>query len=251
MINCSIYFFAKTDKGYSQYPNDFLSVEFKKYGENLYAESQLVVNKKEHLMYYTYLRQLPGNGNNSFFGISVVINSLATYNIKSMFKLFEVEVQEMVVDGDILDFDENGKLQVVVTDLGEHGNELDIVAKDIKEKVEDGSSSFVSMPPINYSIDPDSYKIVDLSEGSGVFQEYLSAYNTIIFPKNSGVNSTNFNGVSVKIQKLNEEIRLRDEKIEELEKKLREQNGHSSGWITYVLIAFLFVAIVAFVCIIF
>ena len=132
MINCSTYFFEATRRGYSQYPQDYAEAIFRSYRDLFTSDAQLVAHRRPTLKYYTYMKRLPGDAGESFFGITVVINGLETTSIKSLFKLFERTFHQIVSEGEILTINTEGAIASKDIVFGDFAGTFRRLANSIK-----------------------------------------------------------------------------------------------------------------------
>ena len=229
MINCSILYFEVSKSGYYQYPLDSHSVQFKTYQENFNSDSQIVVHRQPHLMYYTYMRKLSVDGGKASFGISVVINGLETSNVKSLFRLYERVFQFIVSEGIILTINDNGDIVPQSVSFESLAKHFDLLSVKISEYINEGHNSFLPMRPVNYSSSYNDYDCISLAEGDWKLKERLSQFNLLYITKNNDTSSPELNGLAVRIEHLSGQLEYLKERNQYLEKQL--SGDHSSiGW---------------------
>ena len=205
MINCSTYYFWKSEKGYYQYPMDYSEELFNSYSTSFKSASQIVVHRISDLMYYTYMRQV-SERESFYIGISIVINGLETHNISSLFRLFEKVFEKIVVEEKILYFNNEGIIEFRETDINSNINYLDGLTLLIKEYVNQGCSSFIDILPYNYSIGINDYAKISIDEGDHSVTECIQSNNKIIITKDSRLLSSELNGLKIRLVHLYEQI---------------------------------------------
>ena len=107
-MNVTVYLLGKLGKNYTQYPDDYTRDIFTEFDKNITSRTQLIIYRKDTLIYYTYLHPLSENG--KYIGIAIVLNGIMCSDIHSIFKLCEDIVTTMAVNGDILEFADNGDI---------------------------------------------------------------------------------------------------------------------------------------------
>lgn len=222
MINCSTYLFGMTSDGYFQYPMDSLKTQLQILAKNFNSESQIAVYRESNLMYYAYMRRMAGREVDSYMGICVLINGMATYNLASLFRMFESVYQGVVIEGKVLTVNNAGATHFLkITNrslLSEHNR----VSEVIKKSISDGENYFEEMPPINYSSYIDDYQVVSLTDGERKIRSKIEDNNIVYIIKNRGISNSAFNGMTLKIKQLSEELELQQAMSAELSQKLRQ-----------------------------
>ena len=243
MINCSTYFFWKSEKGYYQYPSDFNEEQFKSYSTSFNSESQIVVHRNSNLMYYTYMRKVAEN--DSYIGISIVINGLETHNIGSLFRLFEKIFEKIVVEEKILFFNNEGIIIFKKLDITSNINYLDSLTLLIKEYINQGRSNFIEILPFNYSIGIYDFAIISINEGDLSVKECIKNNNKIFITKDSKLISSELNGLKLRLVHLYEQI--------EFLKSYNNEHSHTNSgnknnitWMTVSIILIIVITVFIF-----
>lgn len=213
---------------------DFSSDIFSVYAHNSTAESCVIVHRESTLVYYTYMRSLSSDANRrSFFGISLVMNGIITYNIRALFKIFEKSFEQLVISGKLLQFRDNGEVTVEPFgwDLVESASK-DTTAK-INSYIEDGTDYFEVIPPTNYGVSKNEFTIVSLEDGDSEIKQQILNYQTTYITKNYDFSSPKFNGYVAKLAKLNEQNSLLQALVNDLRNK-KEREGASAGFLWFI-----------------
>lgn len=251
MINCSSYFFEETKRGYFQYPQDYAADIFKQYRYNCEADAFIVAHRQPSLMYYTYIKRLSEDNEDSYFGISVVLNGLETTNIKSLFRLFEKIFQQIVFESEILTIEE-GLIMPKDIEFSSFANTFNRLSTDIKRCFEDGEEYFSSMSPFIYSVSEDDFATISIDGKESDFSRILTIHNKMFVTKKNKTTSSGLNGLAVKIENLSEQVEWLKQRNAELESN---KGGKSYiGWKTLaissltVFLLLVMVLIYFFVC---
>lgn len=248
MINCSTYLFGMTSNGYFQYPMDFLKTRLQILAKNFNSESQIAVYRESNLMYYAYMRQVSWKEVDSYIGICVVVNGKATYNLASLFRMFESVYQGMVIEGKVLTVNNDGATHFLKIINSSLLSEYDRISEVIKKSIADGENYFEEMPPINYSYYIDDYQVVPLTDGALKIRSKIEDNNIVYVIKNNGINNSAFNGMTLKIKQLSEELELQRAMSAELSHKLRQvKNRNFIANLSLYLIIFLSCIVIVFI----
>ena len=148
---------------------DSLKTQLQTLAKEINSESQIAVYRELNLMYYAYMRRMAGREADSYMGICVLINGMATYNLSSMFRMFE----------SVLAVNNAGAIHFLkITNrslLSEHNRVSEIIKKSISE----GENYFEEMPPINYSSYFDDYQVVLLTDGERKIRSKIEDNNIV------------------------------------------------------------------------
>lgn len=244
MVNSSTYFFGTTSDGYFQYPMDSLKMQLQILAKNINAESQIAVYREPNLMYYAYMRRIVDGKADTYIGVCVLINGMATYNIASLFRMFESVYQGMVIEGKVLTVNDAGATHFLKmtnrTLLSEHNR----ISEIIKKSISDGENYFEEMPPINYSSNIDDYQVLSLIDGERKIRSKIDENNIVYIVKNRSISNSAFNGMTLKIKQLSEELKLQRAVSADLSQKLKQVKNREFMANLSVYMFFLFVCIV-------
>ena len=230
-MNHSVYYFVSSPEQHKQYPEDFSSDIFSTYAQTATAESSVIVKREESLVYYTYLRRLSSDPKGkTFFGISIVLNGVITYNVRALFKIFERAYEQMVISGRMLQFADNGN--VVIEPSGWDSAEVTSgeTTSKISSYLEEGSEHFEVIPPINYGASVHDATYVGLSEGDDEVRSRIINFPTTHITKNHDLSANKFNSYSAKLAKLQEDNSLQKALISDLRNN-RKESGTSSSFV--------------------
>lgn len=103
-MNFSLFIFG-TPNGYNQYPASTNSELFNKFVRNRQSDLELIIYRKDRLIYYTYIRYnlLSKTGNEgAYLGMCLVFNSVCFRDVKSILKIFDDLFVLLVSKGEII-----------------------------------------------------------------------------------------------------------------------------------------------------
>lgn len=101
-MNVSVYLYVNPGGGeqeHLQYPNDYTSEIFQKFGRISKSPNQLVIHRDGDLMYYGYVIKLSPVG---YVGFCVVLNGLYVTNIDGVFSIFKRGFEKLLHAGRFL-----------------------------------------------------------------------------------------------------------------------------------------------------
>lgn len=246
-MNHSVYYFVSSPEQHRQYPMDFSSEIFSSYAKDLSAESCISVRRESDLVYYTYLRRLSSDfRGKTVFGISIVFNSVITYNIQALFKIFERSFERLVISGKMLQFTDNGEVAIESSGWDSAENASGEISSLINSYLEEGSGHFEVIPPINYGASTEDVAYVSLSEGEREIRNLIVKYQTTYVTKKNDISSKKFNSYASKLARLEEENSLQKALIVDLRSN-RSTSSHIPAFVWMLaIIAVLAISLIVF-----
>lgn len=215
-MNSSIFIFGSFSYGYTQFPGDeYIATITNTVVANSSSISRLATYRDANLMYYIYLRYL--DNDKDYIGFCVQLNSTSISDIKpSLFNLFEKIIEEIVLAGKIIKFDEYGNIVSNTIYLYNLNDEIEPIFNKIRKEL--ALLNTTSLPPINYGLERDkislflflnednSKKITKATlEGGYVIIDKIDQYNT--------TKMDSYKNTLSRISKENEYLRQENAKI--------------------------------------
>lgn len=217
-MNSTVYLFGVLGGGYTQYPDDYSREIFSEFEKNIKSPAQLMIHRSDALIYYGYLRKLSEQG--KYIGIAFVFNGVMCTDHQSLCKLCEENITNWVVNGDILEFTDNGDITSKIDKLYKTATEFKKISESLSTQIESSNLPFHKLPPVNYAISSNVVKKFNLNDSYETINEALKDYSNIYIYSDS--TSVTLTGYSDKLRSLNQEnIRLRDENVKALREKKR------------------------------
>lgn len=230
-MNLDVYLFGKLGGSYTQYPDDYSREVFSEFENNIKSPSQLMIHRHNELIYYGYLRQL--SIRDKYIGIAFVFNGVMCTDITYLSKLCEDNITNWIVNGEILEFDDNGDIISKVDKLYKTASEFKRLSESLSAQIDSAKLPFQKLPPINFAVSSSAVKTFNIDDNNIEFNNALREYCNIYIYSES--KSETLNGFSDKLRRLNKEnITLKEENAKILREKKRT---------TIVTILLIFVAV--------
>ena len=148
-MNYSFYIYG-TPNGYNQYPADNNSTAFQDFAQSNATESQMTVWRKEHLIYYSYLRLLQEKSNN-YLGFCLTFNNIYCQNPQKLFTLFDRVFDDVLIKGELLRFDKN-KITYTIDKFAEKPLEIERINNFFKFELENNFIRDFTTIPASFKI---------------------------------------------------------------------------------------------------
>lgn len=251
MLNCSTYLFGNYGGKYFQYPSDSTQELLQSVSGRFDSESQVAMFRDGRLMYYAYMFRTGSQLSHSYFGICTIVNDVITYNLPSIFRMFETVCRKIVLNNRILTIDEGGALTVKSTDAALMQAEHNIVSAYIKELLSEGERFFETIPVMSCSIPNEDCCIVPLSAGKQSFRSAIDKHKLVYVVKSNGLMTPDLNGLALIIKNLNNQLRMLEANNEELKKRIKLMSwnkilSHIAVPLIILLIAVFAVAVILY-----
>lgn len=211
-MNVSVYIYGKLGGEYTQYPDDYTRTLFLEFEKKLKSPSQLMIHRETDLIYYAYIRRLSGNG--KYIGICFVWNCVMCTDIVTLCKICEDNITNWVVNGNILEFAENGDIISRVEKLYTVSSEFKRLSESLSIQIELANLPFSELPSVNYALSLDESKNFILDSGNEVIIDAVKEYSNIYVYSDSSFE--NLKGYSDKLRWLNQENVKKQKEIQQL-----------------------------------
>ncbi len=217
-----VYFFGSLPNGFSSYPQDHTKQLFEDFLKRAKNESQIVLHRKDNLLYYGYVRKF---NNRDCLGICVCLDCIYC-DIPNLFAIFDNIVANAIQTGDILAIQSHGKIAWAINKFTEETVSLIEYTEEIIGKL-DLTHKTIDLPPTDFSIsvndcldislEEDASKIIDASKrysnlyivkANAEIARVTSFYN-IVLDKEKKI--ANLKSANTKLQVENEKIQRQKE----------------------------------------
>jgi len=145
---------------------------FNHLAKNNLSGSQLTVYRKEQLIYYVFIRKLAGE--NNYFGIALIFNSVYCRDIHKFYRLFQETIFEIAKQGKILQIQINGEISFAVQRFYHKHTDIEKLRVFFQEKINDNRYLFVPFDS-NLKLGNDSFKTI-LSGNNGFIEKESNFY---------------------------------------------------------------------------
>lgn len=234
-MNVSVYLFGEFNSGYSQYPDDYASSIFHKFSANAKSTTQIAIHRDGNLVYYGYIRKLQQD---NLLGFCVVLNGLMLRRIDGLFSLFENTISNLVTNGKLIHFNEQGDLVTSVEKLYLNRDEIDLLTESLRAGFKRFETFSAPLPAVSYGTSKDSFKdfVVDDDQDEIIKSSHTNGYTYIYKSKDFNTSQLNsYRGVLSRAYKEKIELTEKYEKLQvEHTKTLRQKKQFK-----FVLILFL------------
>ncbi len=152
---CTPYIFGDIGHGYIQYPQDYTREIFQSFSTT--ANSQLVILRRNELMYYCYIRKL--DVENRKIGFCILLNGVSIKKVKELFAIFENVTEGIIKKNKLWGYGyvDNCIVPYIKRFTNEQ-NEVDRILAKIRDKVM--SLDCKTLPSVNYSATQDKQELI-------------------------------------------------------------------------------------------
>lgn len=229
-MNCNIYFFISTQKGYSQYPNNYS----KNIISNILANperkniSQFAISKNGKLAYMVYQYRY---SDSKYFGICCEYNDVVPSNFKYLFKFYDNLISDILNKGEIIHYNSDGEICPSVDYISDKVELLNYYVSYINSHLNDKLAKYINLPSQNYT--SEKKKIITLAYDDTHTQliDLLNIYDNVIISRDNpyvlGYANT---------------LKKSSEKISQLETELAKINRQKKQ---YRMVIFLILTVIA------
>lgn len=244
-MNVDLYLFGDFGNGYTQYIDDNTRVKFKSFVEKAKAKSQLIINRDDALIYYTYIRRLhsEGSSNVKYIGISYVLNTHFIQDIDGLFEILEGAVTTIASRGIILKYLPSGQITTNVEKIYQAKAEFAHISAYLKSELD----AFMvdkkcKLPTLDYSINTSELKTFKFTDTREDIIKSISTFPTVYIYKDKNYENEESKSFSSTLSKLNKE---KTAALQTIDKQKQEINDLKKKQKNYKLVIWLIV----FICI--
>lgn len=236
-MNNDVYIFGEFNNGYNQYPDDYTKKIFETFYSNSESITQVCVHRYGNLMYYAYIRKLE---NSKYIGFCVVLNGSMLTKVSGLFSLFEKTIFELVSNGLLIHFDDQGRIVTNVDKLYLNREKIDLITKSISENFNKLQKTSKALPAINNSVSKDSIKFFSVDDDVKDIINSSHTFGYTFIYKSKDFNTPKLNNYKEVIEAISKEkieltIQL-NELNEEYQKTLKEKKQYRFVAILFFLV---------------
>ena len=179
-MNCNIYFFIVTHKGYSQYPDNYskdIILNILATTDGKKDISQLTISQKGKLAYVTYLFWY---AESKSFGICCEYNGVVPTNVEYLLDFYDKILNEILERGELLHYNSAGR---IVSDVGEICERIDIFNyynAYILNRLLDKDAGFKPIPTHSFISKKDDKIKLAIKDAQCKLVDYLCTYDNVI-----------------------------------------------------------------------
>lgn len=235
-MNISAYIFGSFGSGYSQYPSDYTNAVFQVFYSQSSAPTQIIVHRDDKLIYYGYIRKLEAG---QYIGLCIVLNGIMLTDFKMMFEIFQSTITNLVVNGVILQFNNQGNIISKISQLYANKMEVMRITDYLRHEFEKMESSSKNLPPVSYSIAKNEKKFFSIEDSIGDIISASTSYSYTIILKQKEYDSLSlgsYRSVLARINKENKELQKINQELKSQNSKLRSKQRNTL-WVGILSVA--------------
>jgi hypothetical protein len=236
-MNVTVYLFGEFNNGYAQYPDDYTAGKFNNFYTNSKATTQIAIHREGNLMYYGYVRKLEQG---KYIGFCVVINGLMLTKLEGLFSLFENTISNLVTNGQLIQFNEQGNIVTNVDRLFMNREEIDFLSELFRNGFHRLKDSFQSLPAVSYGVSKDSVKNFSIEENIEEITKSSCTYGYTYIYKSKGFDTSQLNSYKGVLSRLNSEknelTKRYDELVKECEKTIKQKKQYRFVAILFLIL---------------
>ena len=242
-MNVDLYLFGDFGNGYTQYIDDNTRVKFKSFVEKAKAKSQLIINRDDALIYYTYIRRLhsEGSSNVKYIGISYVLNTHFIQDIDGLFEILEGAVTTIASRGIILKYLPSGQVTTNVEKIYQAKAEFAHISAYLKSELD----AFMvdkkcKLPTLDFSINTSELKTFKFTDPREDIIKSISTFPTVYIYKDKNYENEESKSFSSTLSKLNKEKTaalqtIDKQKQEIIDLKKKQKNYKLVIWLILII----------------
>ena len=230
-MNCNLYFFIATHKGYSQYPDNYS----KEIVSNILAKtdrkkniSQFAISTNGKLAYMTYQYRY---SDSKYLGICCEYNNVVPTNFEYLFEFYDKLIEDILEKGEIIHYDSAGNICPSLDYISDKVELLNYYGNYIDNRLNDKLAKYINLPLRNYTSEKKKVITLAYDDADTELVELLDVYDCVIISRD---NPYVLGYANV--------LKESDEKISRLETELAKINRQKKQ---YRMVVFLVLAVVA------
>ena len=184
-MNCNIYFFIGTQKGYSQYPDNYS----KDIISNILAKtdrkknlSQFTISMNGKLAYMTYQYRY---SDSKYFGICCEYNNVAPTNFEYLFEFFDDIVQDILAKGEIIHYDSAGIISPSIDYISDKIELVNYYSNYINNHLNDRLAKYINLPSKNYTSEKKKVVVLAYDDKHTQLIDLLNTYDNVVISRDN------------------------------------------------------------------
>ncbi len=239
-MNHRIYLFGVLGDGYTQYPSDYTQDYFTEFAQSIHAKTAICARRDGDIMFYQYIRRLETKG--QYIGIAIAYNGVMINNIAPLFQLCEDAITNLVVNGQVLEFTDNGTITTRVGQLYKLNAEFVRISEYLAVQLNTLASSFEKLPPQNYALGKDASKSFSMQDDMEGIIEATRNYAKVYIIKEQDYDTESLSSFSAKLQRLNHSKEQAEKTVEKLKTDLAALKRKQKNLKLVLLLFFVLIA---------
>lgn len=200
----------------------------------------MMIARRDSIINYGYIQKMSGRKN--YIGLCFSFNGVMCTDIHALKKLCEEAITQWVVNGEILEFADNGNIISKVDELYKTASEFNKLSDILRLQIDASNLKFEVLPPINYAISDNAEKVFTFNNHDSTIRKALNDYNYIyIYGDSTSKTLASYADKLYRLNAENEHLKAENAKINR-QKKRTMFVGVLSVIITIGVIIFYFYA---------
>lgn len=175
-----IYFFGTLPGGFSSYPQDHTRVFFEQILKRVKYNLQIVVLRKDNLLYYGYVRKFNGN----YFGICICVDRILN-DVNVLFDILDDVFASMIEKGDILMMTSETNVEWAVRSYTSESVAINEYKKLIAGRLYIMDVNSQRLPPADFSISINDVLEISLEASKEEIIDATKRYSKLCIVKNN------------------------------------------------------------------
>lgn len=182
-MNCNIYFFIGTQKGYSQYPSNYS----KDIIANIIAKtdrkkniSQFAISMNGKLAYMAYHYRY---SDSKYFGICCEYNSVVPTNFEYLFEFFDNIVQDILTKGEIIHYDSAGIISPSIDYISDKIELVNYYSNYISNHLDDRLAKYIELPSQDYTAGKKNVGVLACDDAHTQLVDLLGTYDNVVISR--------------------------------------------------------------------
>lgn len=228
-MNCNIYYFISTQKGYSQYPDNYS----KDIISNILTKtdrkkniSQFAISMNGKLAYMTYQYRY---SDSKYFGICCEFNNVIPTNFEYLFDFYDNLILDILNKGEIIHYNSDGNICSSVDYISDKIELLNYYGNYIHNHFNDELAKYVNFPSQNYTSEKKQIMVLAYDDTHTQLTDLLNIYDNIVISRDNPYTLGYVNT-----------LKKSSERIAELETELSKTNRQKKQ---YRMVVFLVLAV--------
>ena len=183
----------------------------------------------------------------------VLLNGIMFSQIGRLFPIFENTVADMVTRGDILHFDDQGKIISSIDNLNNKQQEVERIVSVFKNQISDLNSNAIKLPPVSYGISSSESKTFSDSDKNEDIVNAACKYGYTYILKSHDYNTTSLNGYKSILIRLNKKLTTQQNECTELKSQISslKNKQRNTLWVSLFAIASLILGVIVWTQVLF
>lgn len=237
-MNSSVYIFGNLGNGYAQHPMDSNQSIFQEMFAHLKGKSMIATHRDTDLIEYCYLRRL---NDNKHIGIGVSLNGIYLDNPADLFPMFENVFSSMVVNGEIVHFENNGTITSNVTQLYKKQEEIDRVVLLVQEELNKRDAFCEKLPVLNFGVANTDFKEFSSIDSAESINQAIIGYPWVFIYKETKIDTATITSCRGVFLRMNKSIEEKDRELLRLNVELAKMKRRQRNTLLFFFFLFLLI----------